>query len=360
MNAPDPVSGRNPAPSQPNLVPAAARKHVDEANRLIAELNAPPTAARAEWQPGSPQAPPQPPGVPDPQAPPPAAVAAAAAAPAAPQVALEEQIRRSEARYASLQGKYNAEITALRTMQDQTNQLVSQLLERPAATAPVPAVELTPAQYLKSLGATDKDIEDYGDLLPIVIKLAQNMVRPTLDKLNGELQNIKVAAGTTSRELVRTRQSDIERSLDATVPNWRVINEDSQFLDWLEVLDIFSGTSRRNALVSAYNSLDAARVTAIFQAYVGEDPSRGLASTGPMVDAETLVAPQVRGGPAGAPEGQGAKRIWSESEIGDFYTRVRRRLVSPEEYKRISAEIAVAAANGRVRPTRPDFHTNAN
>lgn len=362
------------APSQPNLVPPAARAQVAEADRLIRELNTAPTAQpaqptpqpsrRAEWQPGTPQPSNAVPGVPDAPAPraapPPSATAVAAAAAAAEPQPVDEEMRRLRAAYQTLQGKYNTEVAGLRAAHQQQSELLNTLVrERNTAPPPAPAAPKTPEQVLRDLGATDKDIEDYGELLPIVARLAENMFKPTLAKLEGQLAQLQRQAGGLSNELVKTRQQTLEDSLDVDVPNWRFINESPEFLDWLDVFDIIAGTTRRVALASAYKNLDAQRVVGIFQAYVREYPAAATASGGPPVDPETLLQPTTRGGNApAAPEGAASKRIISESEIRDFYTRVRKKQVSAEEYARFSAELSVATQEGRVRPDRSDHHLN--
>src|ERR1700758_3443360 len=105
MNAPAAPSGVK--------VPAAVQRQIDEANRLILGQKEPP--------------PPAPAPEPAPNSPPPPAPAQAAP-PAT--VTVEERLRQSEARYASLQGKYNAETAALRSQVQQNTDLVRDLLAR--------------------------------------------------------------------------------------------------------------------------------------------------------------------------------------------------------------------------------------
>jgi hypothetical protein len=360
------------APSNVKL-PSAVQAQVDAANKLLSDLNSTPaapvtptpgasrtpsaghtSASGQQWHPVSTPAP-------APSAPPPPAPAAAAAA-APPQVSDAERARIAEARYASLQGKYNSETALLREQVAQNTQLVSQLLERESRPVPasVPAAPQSPEDFLKSIGATDEDIKDYGELLPIVVRLAQNMYKPTIAKLENELAQLRNAASAQTANLAETRKANLLVALDMAVPQWRLINESDHFLDWLKVVDIFSGVTRHVALSSAYKNLDQARVVAIFEAYAREYPELARAPGAPVVDPVTLVAPDTRGDqPPAAPEGSGSKRIISESEIRDFYARVRKRQISKEEYARYQAEIATATAEGRVRPDRPDIHANS-
>lgn len=332
-------------------VPAAARRQVEEANRLIAELNA---------RPGEQPLAPAPAPAADPT-PAPAPPAAAAAAPAP--LSTEEQLRQMTARYNTLQGKYNTEMAVMRGQIDQTNQLVSTMLERSAA-APAPAPEpvraQTPEEELRALGATDEDLKDYGELLPIVARLARNMYRPTVEKLEAELARLKNQGAAQTARMVETSRQDIYDDLDRKVPTWRIINDSDHFVDWLKVHDIFAGTSRHVALSTAFKNLDKARVVGIFEAYAREYPELARAPDAPPVDAGTLVAPEVRGGtPPAAPEGSGSKRIITEGEIRSFYARVRKRLVSPKDYAAFQAEVALATKEGRVRPDRMPHEANA-
>ncbi|HEY5211798.1 MAG TPA: hypothetical protein VIJ38_02120 [Acidobacteriaceae bacterium] len=336
------------APAGGAKLPSAVQRQADAANKMIKDLNTPPAAP-------APAAPPSPPSSGQPPAPP----AAAAAAPPAPTP--EERARLAEARYASLQGKYNAETTALRNQVEENTLLVRDLLTRPAPATPatVPSPPQSPEDFLKSLGATDADIKDYGELLPIVVRLAQNMYQPTIGKLEAELTQLRNAAVQNATASVEERKQAIWDALDRSVQQWRVINESDHFLDWLRIVDIFSGVTRHVALASAFKNLDRARVVAIFEAYAREHPEQARAPGAPIVDPETLVVPPTQGGqPPVTPEGSGSKKVWTEGEIRNFYTRVRKKLVSAEEYQRFQSEIAAATAEGRIKPDRPDIHAN--
>lgn len=353
---------QNVAPSQPGLVPAAVRRQVEEADRLIAQLNAPPS-------PPAPNAPPAPPAptltvvpTPQPAPPPPVQHQQQPPAPQDPNSpdGLQEALRQERHRYSVLQGKYNSEVPQLRAQLDHNTQLVTQLLERDRTPPAPPAPAQTPQERLRALGASDEDIREYGELLPLILTIAENMAKPTMAKVEAELQRLQQAQGATAGRIVTLSRDQVFDALTNAVPNWRLINEADHFLDWLSKTDVFSGITRRVALADAFNKLDAARVTAIFQAYVGEHPEQARTAGPTQIDPSTLVAPDIRGSAPVAPGGGGGVgRIWSESEIRDFYTKVRKKQVTPEEYSRMMAEIASATQEGRIRPDRVDLHSNS-
>ena len=367
------MTEQTPAPLPPqNNLPPAIRRQVSEANALIAELNAKPgeipagtevqvmpgnerpgtdpTGQTQRWQPASPTATAQPQNAP----------AAQAAPPPPPDPAAAEVNSQWEQRYRSLQGKYNTEITTLRSILETQQRTMDKLVEqRQSAVAPQPEPQQSPEEYLRSLGITDKEMEDYGESLHIMAKLAQNMIKPTAAKLERELAKTREAAGTVAKAQMKTGQEALLAALSARVPDWARINEDENFLAWLDSVDLFSGASRRQSLMAAFENLDSARVIGIFERFVQEDSAR-RSTSGPSVNRETLIAPGVpRGGAAEAPGGAQGKRILSEREIADFYSRVRRRQVSPEQYAAFSAEIASATTEGRIRPDRRDHHANS-
>lgn len=372
-----------PAPLPPqNNLPPAIRKQVADANALIAQLNAKPgeipagtqvqvmpgsetpgtmpTGQPTRWQPAPPSATAQPQGHPDPatQQPP----RAAAPPPPSPQAAAADdgEGRVWEARYRTLQGKYDAEVRMTREILASQQATMDKLIQdRQSAVAPAPAAPEDPAAFLRTLGVTDKELEDYGEVLPIMARMAQNMIKPTAAKLERELAKTREAAGTVAKAQMQTGQQALLATLGSRVPDWGAINEDQNFLAWLDQVDLFSGSSRRQALTAAFENLDTARVVGIFEKFVQEDSVR-RSTSGPTIDPQTLIAPGVpRGGAAEAPGGAAGKRILSESEIKDFYSRVRRKQVSAEQYAAFSAEIAAATAEGRIKPDRRDHHANS-
>lgn len=343
-------------------MPPAARRQVAEANRLIKELNAPPAAPAAPATATDPSQVPDLPEITITQTQPPSApVADPNAAPPADAVA-PPPADKVDTKYKVLKGKYDKEVPQLRQQLDQQQELINRLLlaqqTTPARQADPPR-QLTPEERFGSVGVTAKEVQEYGpDLLDMITRVAQGTVTPELRQLLADQQEIKRSLGNVTALSAQTAQERMWLSLDQAVPNWRDLNVDDNFLAWLDQNDVFSGSSRRVALTSAFNGQDSARVVAIFKAYVGKTPTPTPSRSAPAVDRGTLVAPgQPRGGVMEAPDGSGT-RILSEKEIGDFYTRVRKKQVSPEEYTKVAAEIALAVAEGRVQPTHREIHQN--
>lgn len=343
-----------------SYMPPAARRQAAAANKMIEQLNQSPeaaaAAAAAEAAVGD-----QPPAdlpmvdiTPVTAADPPADQPPQSAEPPAPQ-----PDQKAENKYRVLKGKYDAEVPLLQRQLNEQQQLINKLISQTNTPAPADTPrQLTAEERFSSLGVSHKEVEEYGsELLDMVARVAQGTVTPELRKLMADTQEIKKSLGAAQQMVQQSAQDKVYASLNAWSSDWNTINESPEFLAWLDDTDVFSGSTRRASLVGAFNSHDAARVVGIFKAYVGKTPVPTPSST-PAVDRGTLVAPgRPRGGAMEAPDGS-SKRILSEQEIGDFYTRVRKRQVSAKEYEAKSAEIALAVAEGRVKPAHNDFHQN--
>lgn len=338
---------KNYAPSQPGLVPKAVRLQAAEADRLIAELNAPPPNNAAP-----PPAPPASPAPPRAPAPPPDNQMVDAPPPSANAPNYEQM-------YKVLQGKYNAEVPAIRAQLEQTNGLVKDLLTRatqPAAPAAPPPAALTDEQKLLALGVTPKQIEDFGvELLMLMSRLGSSAVTPQIQQLAQETAQLKDQNAHIAGGLHQRSQEAVYTALNEKVTNWSEINQSDHFKEWLSKVDVFSGVSKHTSLIDAFKKCDSVRVVAIFQAYEQENAARGTAQ--PHVDPATLLSAAPRGQAPVAPEGSG-KRIWSENEVRDFYNRVRKKKVSPEEYAETQKELALATAEGRIKPDNQGFLGN--
>lgn len=347
---------------QHSNVPHAARKQIREANRILAELNAPPAPEgaqpnlTAQSRPGLQLAPETRFEVQqfDPNAEP-----APTAQPVAAPVAREPAPQPSEAevanhRYNVLQGKYNTETGRLMGVAQALEAENQRIMRRLAEAQQQPQAPTRREEQFDLSAVTQKEREEYGEeLVALMARIAKANSGPEVARLQaqvGQLQNVLNQNVQTVTQGARER---VYLALKEWDPMWEATNVSQEFLDWLDQLDIMSGLARKTALMGAFEANDAQRVVGIFKAFKVEDArSRPSAPTpaAPAVDRNSLVAPgQPRGSAAAAPNGQGG-RIWSEQEINDFYSRVQRKRISEEERVATQNEINKALVEGRVRP----------
>lgn len=324
--------------------PRAVLRNAAEADRLLKEL----TAKPGETPPAEPGTDPIPAG----EAPPEPVVAndAAPAAPAPP--VMQEPATPAEPvaddfkqKYSVLRGKYDKEIPELKAQISElidANRRLERMVEQAATKMnEAPAAAPKGKDYVKP-----EEKEEYGEeFFDVVGRRAREVYEAEIARLNERIDSL---SGQRKRLTAEEARQAVFTALDEKVPSWQELNADTKFLAWLADRDVFSGRTKRELLSEAFENNDAARVVGFFKAFQEDSPAPAPAARQPTVDAGTLVAP---GAPrAGAPvEAPGGGRMWTEQEIAVFYADVRRGKVSPEDRKRIEADIFKAAAEGRVR-----------
>lgn len=243
-----------------------------------------------------------------------------------------------EARYRSLKGKYDEEVPR---MMSEIHALRQQMQALMAAQTPVE--QETTAQEsidVKKEVVSEQDMLDYGeDLIDLIKRIASAVASEAVSNLTPKIEQIEGrVTETAKRQVVET----VYDRLDREVPEWREVNKDAKFLEWLNTMDMFAGKTRGDMLHEAYERGDAPRVTAFFKAFLAEDgrvgapqppadattashpPQQRSSGNGAPLSMERLAGPTGgvpgnTGGPTTATEGV---RAMTRQEIADFYRRV--------------------------------------
>lgn len=266
-------------------------------------------------------------------------------------------------KYSVLKGKYDAEVPRLYQDLKDANSRITSLEDKIASIATQPKEE----KQEPRTDFTPEEIEDYGeDLLDVMGRKARQIVeqeyRPKINELESTVSSLKAKLGETGERVGKFEQNEVFAQLDREVENWRKINVDPEFHEWLDQPDPYSGATRKELLLNAFNRKNAHQVKAFFNGYLKEnaavEPSRadsqpsgqGGMDTGSRLNLENYVAPGVPkgGGDAGAPRD---KRFWSSADIGKFYSDVQKgRFKSrPEDKAKIEADIIAATREGRIK-----------
>jgi hypothetical protein len=157
-------------------------------------------------------------------------------------------------------------------------------------------------------------------------------------------------------------RDSLETTMDRDVPNWRDINYQPEFLDWLKLPDPYSGGIRMNMLKAAYDQNDTARVRAFFKGFLAEEaattpagyqpdrnPQPAAGGTG-KIPLESLAAPG-RAKSAAANGAPTEKPVFTRAQITQFYLdKTNGRFRGREtEATRIEQQIFEAQNEGRIR-----------
>lgn len=278
-----------------------------------------------------------------------------------------EKVERTDwkQKYSVLKGKYDAEVPRLSADLRDANRRIEGLEDKLAELASKkeqPKAEPTRSDF------TPEEIADYGeDLLDVIGRKARQIVEaeytPQITTLESTVASLKAQLGETGQRVGKFEQNEVFAQLDRSVENWRKINVDPEFHEWLDQIDPFSGESRKALLLRAFDRKNAHQVEAFFRGYIQEnaavspnptDPSpsgQGGRQKGSTLDLNDYVAPgQPKGGSgtAGAPKD---KRMWTSAEVGKFYSDVQkgRYKSRPEDKHRIEADIVAATREGRIK-----------
>lgn len=262
-------------------------------------------------------------------------------------------------RFLTLQGKYNAEVPR---MHAQLKDMQSKL---DAATARIEALTkpAKPAEPPKPL-LTDKDAETYGgDLLDFVKRAATQVATERegeliarIERLQSENEEFRKQISGVAEKQGLTDQELYFRDLRTAVPDFDAVNNDPDFVGWLDTIDNVTGVARQAYLDSAFQKFDVVRTKAIIDAWrATKAPAAPAPAPAPAPSVSPEVQRQVAPGKSKASSTPvstiSADKVWTQSEIKSHYDSLTNGTFrgTAQEASAIEAAIDQALAEGRVR-----------
>jgi hypothetical protein len=252
-----------------------------------------------------------------------------------------------EHKFKVLQGKYNSEVPRLNAQLQQALASVQDLTDRVNALASQPQAAPAPEP---DLDLTAEEQAAYGeDLIKLARKIAAQEASKATRDLRGKVDNVDSRMKVVSQETEQQAQERFLSTLDQTVPDWRDVNVEDGWLQWLGQYDPMLRKVRQDALNEAAASRDAQAVAAMFGAYRGTQPTSAPSPTQPPLIQQQVAAPRTT---AATPQSQGngpTKRLYTEGDINALFSAKRRGEYTTDQWKIISSEIDAAVMEGRVR-----------
>lgn len=238
-------------------------------------------------------------------------------------------------RYASLRGKYDAEVPRLHHRNKELEERIEELTRANEELRGEIASREEKTPYL-----TESDVESYGeDMVDLVRRGAREesaKYAKSAAELRSRLDHLQREIESQARDSVTAKHSAFVRQLTQEYPEWETQNTDQGFLDWLEGVDSVYGFQRNEALQRAYRAMDANAVARIFKQYKTEKGSNPLAR---QVAPSRVHARQVS---------NGGQNVWTQQMIANFYDAWRRGDVPDDQAEQIAREIDQAVASGQV------------
>jgi hypothetical protein len=173
---------------------------------------------------------------------------------------------------------------------------------------------------------TQADVDNYGsDLLNVSQRAALHAVSPYLQQL--EQQNAQL-----QQQQARDRRRVLDERVATLVPDYRQVDADPQWHQWLLGVDPLSNRIRQQLLNEAIRNGDAARVKLIFDGY-------RQAGSSPQTQTVSGRRPRSSGKP-----------IYSRQQIAQLYSQHRRGYYNgrESEWQRQEQDIIAAGREGRV------------
>jgi hypothetical protein len=238
----------------------------------------------------------------------------------------EEEFKKLSARFSVLQGKYNAEVPVLH----------AQIKEKDAEIARLQAgkpPEGSQVEFKPNASETEL-IDLYGeDFVKYVKAEAGKIVSDELGPLRERFEQMDAA----STESVK---KGFYEQLQEAHPDWESINLMESWLAFLGEVEPNSGLTRQEIISRAEERGDAEPVIRQLSAFKGQNKSGD----------QRFTATAVPGDTGGAPRRDTDERIYSASEIRQFYKDVTdgRYRGKEDEAARLEAAFAVAHKEGRI------------
>ena len=327
---------RAPTPQPPAdtslVLPKAVRQALARSDALVAELyTAEGTPVVAEGTPATEPAP-----APEPVVTPPTPV----------ELVTTEGTPDWEHMYKSTKGRL-----------DRTQGQVNELLERVNDLSRAPNTGTTPpapAAPAPTRLITDQEVTEYGaEFLSVVGKKAREELAAEMSNMDRRFSDLEGRVQGVTQVTAMTERDRMEASITSAIPNWREVNFDENFLQWLRLPDAYSGVIRQTLLTQAYEHNETARVLAFFNGFLSEEAAEAPRGAQPVVPVvtpqgkvplETFAAPGRAKTAAASQHAPAEKPTFSRAQIAKFYTDVAAGKFRGRDDVRDQTEAAIFAA----------------
>lgn len=267
---------------------------------------------------------------------------------------LQEEIRTLQHNLRSMVGRDRVHRTVKAEL-DQANERI-RALEATLASVQTNNTGSTPPA---NSTLTPEEIEQFGpEFLAVVGKKAQEALQPYIRELEQKIVSLGGTVKDVGQNLAVTAAENMYKALDERVPNWREINKNQKFLDWLDLPDPYSGVIRNEMLQAAFGRNQYEQVIAFFNGFLKDEavtapqptpqPPAQPAPQAPKVELVSLAAPN-RAKDTGS-ETPVEKPTFTPVQITQFYADVAAGKYRGKDAEKLAMETQIfeAQRSGRV------------
>jgi hypothetical protein len=251
---------------------------------------------------------------------------------------LEREVDKANQRWRTLQGQLNSKDQQIETLHRLLANMETGAQAAPEASEPQPQNQ--------AVGYTKEDTDAFGeDMIDLIVRVSRQESLNAVSDLKRTMEGLSGKVDSVERTSSKVVAASFESELDAAAPEWRDLNEDPGFIEWLK-----GSEARLNLFSTGVNNRDASSVADIFNMYT-------QLHGGSRRDRKQRVSQQVspgRGRASGAPTAQSQPdtKTWTRSEISLVYQRRQRGEIPADEFAKLEKQISKAMSEQRVDYTR--------
>lgn len=261
---------------------------------------------------------------------------------------VEEVSESFKQKYATLRGKYDAEVPRLH---QQVKELTDQMNAiRHEAEAAKKAEAEKPKEKVSYV--TDADREEYGDdLIDFQRRVAKEASQEYEDRFEQQAKVIEQLQQQISNTGNQVGEVGFTQKLNALVPGFDQLDNDERWVAWLNEYDPMTRGPRRDQAQAAFNSGDAeavAHYVGLFRESV-EPVANGKSDRD--TELEKQVTPSRSASTVTNKSSSKNSKVYSERELNNAWTKIR-TLNTQGKYddaEKLEAELTAAYMEGRVK-----------
>ena len=260
----------------------------------------------------------------------------------------EEVSESFKQKYATLRGKYDAEVPRLH---QQVKELTDQMNAiREEAEAAKKAEAEKPKEKVSYV--TDADREEYGDdLIDFQRRVAKEVSQDYEERFEQQSRVIQDLQSKISNTDNQVGEVGFTQKLNALVPGFDQLDNDERWVAWLNEIDPMTRGPRRDQAQAAFNSGDAEAVAHYVSLFRGSVEPVANGKSDRQTELEKQVTPSRSASTVASKSSNNSSKIYSEKELDRGWTKIR-DLNSQGKYddaEKLEAELTVAYMEGRVK-----------
>lgn len=261
---------------------------------------------------------------------------------------IEEVSESFKQKYATLRGKYDAEVPRLhqqvKELTDQMNAIREEAQAAKKAEAEKPKEKVS---YV-----TDADREEYGDdLIDFQRRVAKEVSQDYEERFEQQSRVIQDLQSKISNTDSQVGEVGFTQKLNALVPGFDQLDNDERWVAWLNEIDPMTRGPRRDQAQAAFNSGDAEAVAHYVSLFRGSVEPVANGKSDRQTELEKQVTPSRSASTVASKSSNNSSKVYSEKELDRGWTKIR-DLNSQGKYddaEKLEAELTVAYMEGRVK-----------